>query len=65
MVGSANVQLKVYDVLGREIATLVNEEKSPGNYEVTLNAANMSSGVYIYILRAGDFAASRKMILVK
>jgi hypothetical protein len=66
------VTLKVYDVLGREVATLVNEEKSPGVYEVEFNGANLSSGIYLYRLQttpsgeqAGDFSAVKKMILLK
>ncbi len=57
--------LKVYDVLGNEIATLVNEEKSPGNYEVEFNANNLSSGIYVYQLRAGTFIQTKKMILLR
>ena len=65
-VGSAlTVQLKVYDVLGREVATLVNGKQKPGNYEVTFNARNLSSGVYFYQLKAGDFIATKKLVLLK
>ncbi|MEJ2507811.1 MAG: T9SS type A sorting domain-containing protein, partial [Ignavibacteriaceae bacterium] len=49
------VQLKVYDILGNEIATLVNEEKPAGMYEVTFDASYLSSGIYFYKLNAGDF----------
>jgi hypothetical protein len=59
------VTLKVYDVLGNEIETLVNEEKSEGTYEVTWHAANLPSGVYFYQLKAGEFANTKKMILLK
>lgn len=59
------VTLKVYDLLGREIATLVNEEKLPGVYEVEFNAANLSSGTYFYKLQAGDYSQIKKMILLK
>ncbi len=59
------VNLKIYDALGREIATLVNERKSPGTYAVTFNAEGLSSGVYYYKIQAGDFAMTRKMILLK
>ena len=59
------VQLKVYDVLGKEVATLVNEEKTAGNYEVSFNASQLSSGVYFYKLQAGDFFETKKMILIK
>ena len=66
------VTLKVYDLLGREVATLVNETKAPGNYEVNFNASNLPSGVYFYQLKAvpfgrqaGEFNATNKMILLK
>jgi hypothetical protein len=59
------VTLKVYDILGNEIATLVNEEKAPGIYEVLFNAADMVSGVYIYSLKVGSFKQTKKMILMK
>lgn len=59
------VTLKVYDLLGREVATLVNEEKNPGNYDVEFNASQLSSGIYFYKIQAGDFVSSRKMILLK
>ncbi len=62
---SSYVTLKVYDVLGREVATLVNEEKFPGTYEATFNASNLSSGIYFYTLRAGNFIETKKMLLVK
>ena len=60
-----SVTLKVYDLLGREIATLVNEEKSPGNYIVKFNGNNFSSGLYFYTLRAGEFIQTKKMLLIK
>jgi endoglucanase len=59
------VILKVYDILGNEIATLVNEHKQPGEYSVELNAENLPSGVYPYTLRSGNFIATKKMILLK
>ena len=59
------VTIKIYDVLGSEVTTLVNEEKSVGNYELTWNAANLSSGVYFYRFQAGSFVQTRKMILLK
>ncbi len=59
------VSLKVYDVLGREIATLVNEDKVPGNYEIKFNANGLASGIYFYRIKAGDFVQSKKMILLK
>lgn len=62
---SSEVKLKIYDVLGNEIATLVNEEKPAGTYEVNFDAGNLASGIYIYKLLAGDFIQTRKMILLK
>ena len=59
------IQLKVYDVLGNEIATLVNEEKPAGNYEINFNASKLSSGVYFYKLQAGSFVETKKMVLLK
>ncbi len=60
-----NVKLKVYDVLGKEVLTLVNKEQSPGNYEVEFNATKYSSGIYFYKIQTNDFAATRKMIVLK
>ncbi len=57
--------LKVYDILGNEVATLVNEYKPAGNYEVIFDASNLPSGIYIYRIMAGDFIQSKKMILIK
>jgi sugar lactone lactonase YvrE len=62
---SSQVQIKVYDILGNEIETLVNEEKSAGTYELTWNAANLSSGVYFYQLKAGSYLQTKKMILLR
>jgi hypothetical protein len=60
-----NVKLIVYDILGREISTLVNEEKPAGTYSVTFNANRLSSGVYLYRLEAGIFNKVNKMIYLK
>lgn len=57
--------LKVYDILGNEVATLVNEDKPAGRYEVEFNAASLASGVYFYQLKAGSFVETKKMILLK
>ena len=57
--------LKVYSITGKEVATLINEEKTPGVYEVNFNAANLSSGVYIYKLQAGKFTDVKEMVLLK
>jgi hypothetical protein len=69
------VSLKVFDILGNEVASLVNEEKEPGNYEIEFsakggsasggNAFNLPSGIYFYQLRAGSFVQTKKMILLK
>ena len=59
------VVLKVYDILGKEIATLVNEEKAAGNYEVKFDGSKLSSGVYFYQMRAGDFIETKKFVLIK
>lgn len=59
------VSLKVYDILGKEIATLINKQLSPGNYEQEFNAAHLSSGVYFYRITAGNFTAVRKMQVIK
>ncbi len=61
----SNVQLKVYDILGKEIATLVNEVKSAGTHEVKFNASSLTSGIYFYKIRAGNFLETKKMILLK
>ncbi len=58
------VMLKVYDVLGNEIETLVNQEKQSGTYEITWYAENLPSGVYFYRLQAGNFVETKKMILL-
>ena len=57
--------VKVYDVLGRDVATLVNEVKEPGTYTVQFDGAGLSSGVYLYRLHAGDFIQTRKLLLMR
>jgi mannose/cellobiose epimerase-like protein (N-acyl-D-glucosamine 2-epimerase family) len=59
------VKLKVYDILGYEIATLVDEQKSAGSYEVEFDASHLSSGIYFYTLTSGDFTETKKMMLIK
>jgi hypothetical protein len=59
------ITLKVYDVLGNEVATLVNTTQEAGKYDVTFDASKFASGLYIYTLNAGDFTSSRKMMLLK
>ncbi len=65
--GRVRVLLKVYDILGNEITTLVNEEKSPGVYEIDLDAAkyHLASGIYFYQLRVGSFIRTNKMVLMR
>jgi len=60
-----HVTLKVYDVLGREVAALVNEQKAPGNYEVNFDGSKLVSGIYIYKLQAGRSTETKKFILMK
>ena len=59
------VSLKVFDTLGREVATLVNEEKPAGTYTINFNAEGLSSGVYFYKMRAGRFVQTKKLVLMK
>lgn len=62
---SRHVKLAVYDLLGREVAVLVNETKAPGSYQTTFNASGLASGVYLSRMTAGDFVQTRRMILTK
>ncbi|RJP62265.1 MAG: T9SS C-terminal target domain-containing protein [Ignavibacteriales bacterium] len=62
---SLQVTLKVFDILGKEVATLVNEEQQPGYYTISFDASKFASGVYIYQLKAGSLITSKKMILLK
>lgn len=62
---SQDVRLTIYDILGREAATLVNQKQKPGIYEVEWNAENEPSGVYFYQLKIGDFLSTKKMILLR
>jgi len=62
---TANVVLKVYDILGREVATLVNGKKGMGQYEKVWNGRNVASGVHFYRLVVGDFVQTRKLVLLK
>jgi hypothetical protein len=62
---ASKVSLKVYNILGKEVAELVNAEQNPGTYKVSFNGAGLASGVYFYRIIAGDFASSKKMILLK
>jgi hypothetical protein len=62
---NSTVSLKVYDPLGREVATLVNARQVMGSYQTTFDASQLSSGVYLYQLRAGNYVQTRKMVLMK
>jgi hypothetical protein len=59
------VTLKVFNLRGQEIATLVNESKSAGEYNIQWNPTNVSSGVYVYRLKAGKFIETKKLVLLK
>ena len=59
------VNIKVYDVLGNEVVTLINEEQTVGSYEVEFNTTELTSGIYFYQLQAGSFVETKKMILLK
>jgi len=63
--GNDRVLLRVFDILGKEVATLVNESLQPGTYETIFDAGKLTSGVYFYKLTAGDFSEIRKMILMR
>jgi hypothetical protein len=62
---TSNVSLKVFNILGKEVATLVNESKSAGNYSINFNASGLSSGVYFYQLTTDNFTSTKKFILMK
>ncbi|NOS86766.1 MAG: T9SS type A sorting domain-containing protein [Ignavibacteria bacterium] len=62
---TVNVSLKIYDLLGKEVATLVNETKQPGFHTADFNASNLASGIYFYRIDAGEFTSVKKMMLVK
>lgn len=62
---SGFVKLAIFDLLGKEVVSLVNETRSAGNYEINFNASSLSSGIYIYKITSGEFTASKQMILIK
>jgi N-acetylneuraminic acid mutarotase len=62
---SSRVELKVYDIAGKEVANLVNEQRVAGSYQVDFDASNLSSGVYFYRITAGEFTMTKKMLLIK
>jgi hypothetical protein len=61
----SDVRVIVYDILGRDVQTLVNEKLQPGTYETTFDGSGLNSGIYYYIMRAGDYSETKKMILIK
>ena len=61
----ASVQLKIYNIVGQEVATLVNEKERPGIYEITFNASYLPSGIYFYKLQAGSFSETKKLVFIK
>jgi hypothetical protein len=63
--GTSKTSLIVYDMLGREVAVLVNEQKAPGSYQVQFDGSGLASGVYIYRLTAGSFTDTKRMVLMK
>ncbi len=60
-----SASLRVYNILGEEIATLVNKRQTPGNYSVTFDAGKLTSGIYFYRLQVGNYSATKKMILIR
>ncbi len=62
---NGQVNLKVYDILGREVATLVNERENAGSYSVKFNGSRLASGVYFYRLTAGNFVSVKKLVVLK
>jgi hypothetical protein len=62
---SGFVSLKVFDALGKEVTTLVNETKQPGSYTVGFDGSDLASGIYFYKMEAGEFIETKRMILLK
>jgi flagellar hook assembly protein FlgD len=60
-----HISLKVYNILGKEVATLVNENQKPGRYSVTWNATNQPNGIYFYRITADNFTETKRMVLLK
>jgi hypothetical protein len=63
--GNGFVSLKIYDVLGKEVAVLVNKKKDAGKYTIEFNGSNFASGVYFYKLESGSFIQTKRMVLIK
>jgi len=62
---SSVTQLKIYDILGREVKTLINQVQNPGSYEISFDASNLTSGIYFYSIKSGSFYQVKKMMLIK
>jgi len=62
---TANVEMTIFDILGKEVEILVNEELKPGTYEVQWDATNFPSGIYYYTLSVGDYRETRKLVLIR
>ena len=62
---TSNVVITVFDILGNEIETLINEEKPTGNYEITWYAETLPSGIYFYQMKANNYVETKKMVLMK
>jgi len=62
---ATNVRINVYDIIGRHVRTLVNEENAPGHYTITFDASNLASGLYLYRMKAGNFEQTRHKMLIK
>ena len=62
---SSFVTLKVYDIIGNEVATLVNQNQEAGKYDIRFNASNLSNGVYMYSIKTDNFTSTKKMLLMK
>jgi hypothetical protein len=62
---SSHIQLKVFDILGREVATIVNKNQKPGNYKFEYDGSKLSSGVYYYQIKSDKFIETKKMVILK
>jgi hypothetical protein len=59
------VTLKIFNLLGQEVATLINQEQNPGEYIADFDASKLASGIYMYSIKVGDFSLTKKMVLLK
>jgi len=62
---TSNVTIRIYDILGREVATLIDEKYQPGQYKVIFEAGQLASGLYVYRIQAGDFRETKKLMLLR